>query len=170
MSKTAYFRRKAEFLINALIHTAFRAGSLPSKIILTRVQLRNVLTLKSSNILIDNLDTSSLRLLHALVSTQESARHFRVKSVVTMNLYLLEFVAVVLILRLPQKTGADLLNKHCILLGNLKIQSNKTFISVRVRGCKASLLCMHASNALKSYALFSLFHDSHFLSLLSYAI
>ena len=29
MSKSAYFRRKEESLVNALIHTAFRAGSLP---------------------------------------------------------------------------------------------------------------------------------------------
>ena len=90
-----------------------------------------------------------------------------------MNLYLLKFVAVVLILRLPQKTGADLLNKHCILQWQSEDPIAQNFYfssSLWMQGQFPMYACIQCADDLKSLALFPLFHDSHFLSLLSYAI
>ena len=77
MSKSAYFCRKEESLVNALIHTAFRAGSLPIQDNIDKSATTQCFDIEK----FEYLDRQSgyiqfevIDLLHALVSTQENVQ------------------------------------------------------------------------------------------------
>ena len=72
-----------------------------------------------------------------------------------MNLYLLKFVAVMLIPRRPTKMGADLLNKHCILQWQSEdpIAQNFNFSSSSwMQGQSPMDACIEGADDLKSLA------------------